>query len=246
LYENRNNAKSDLDAARAAYESGMASLRSIEKQLEMARLKLGYTQLYAPVDGSIARVIAEVNENVGAGTPVVVLTSGKKLEVQVAIPEMLIAGIREGDKAEVTAGALQGKIFDAVIKEVGVASTGIGSTFPVSVQIQEEAPGLRSGMTADVTLYFKSTGKKDRIIIIVPTFAVGEDREGRFVFTVNPLDKYYGTIERKTVKIGDITTGGIEILEGLNEGEKVVTAGISKITPGQKVKLPAKDREKQR
>lgn len=246
LYENRNASKSELDSARAGYESSTASLRSLEKQLEMARLKLGYTQLYAPVNGSIARVSAEVNENVGAGTPVVVLTSGQKLEVQVAIPEMLIAGIREGDKAVVSAGALKGKTFDAVIKEVAVSSTGIGSTFPVTVQIQENAPGLRSGMTAEVTLHFKSAGKKTQKVIIVPTFAVGEDRQGRFVYTVKRLDDTYAAIERKPVKTGDITTGGIEILDGLTEGDQVVTAGISKITPGQKVKAPSGEREKQK
>ena len=74
---------------------------------------------------------------------------------------------------------------------------------------------------------------------MVPTVAVAEDRSGRFVFTVKPLDDTFGTIQRKDVEIGEITSGGLEILSGLSDGDVVVTAGISRIKPGQKVKLPA-------
>ncbi len=236
LYENRNASKSDLDAARAAYESGNATLRSFEKQLEMARLQHSYTRLYAPVQGSIAGINAEVNENVGAGTPVVLLTGGKKLEVRVAIPESLITGIREGEQVSIAADALPGKALTGTIKEVGVASTSTGSTFPVTVQLDETPKDLRSGMSAEVTFRFKSAGKSKSIM--VPAFAVCEDRGGRFVYTVKPLDAATGTIERKAVKSGDITGDGIEILSGLAEGDMVVTAGVSRIKPGQKVKLP--------
>jgi multidrug efflux pump subunit AcrA (membrane-fusion protein) len=56
---------------------------------------------------------------------------------------------------------------------------------------------------------------------------------------VKPIDDTLGTIARKDVETGDITSEGLEILSGLSDGDMVVTAGISRIKPGQKVKLPA-------
>jgi RND family efflux transporter MFP subunit len=238
MYENRSASKSELEAARAAYESAQASLRSTEKQLELAKLKVNYTRLYAPVKGSIANVLKEVNENVNAGMPVVMLTSGKKLEVEVSIPEILISLVKEGGKVTLKMDALPGKTLQGIIIEVGVSPIGGGAAYPVTVRIEETLPELRSGMTAEVSFTLTSTGKKERIM--VPSFSVGEDRSGRFVLTVKPLDDTFGTIVRKNVETGDITSEGLEILSGLSDGDMVVTAGISRIKPGQKVKLPAK------
>ena len=54
LYENRNASRSDLDAARAAFESAQASVRSLAKQIELARSQLSYTRLLAPADGEMS------------------------------------------------------------------------------------------------------------------------------------------------------------------------------------------------
>jgi RND family efflux transporter MFP subunit len=237
MYENRNAPKSQLDMARATYESASALLRSTEKQLEMAKLRVSYTRLYAPVNGSIASVDREVNENVAAGTPVVMLTSGKKLEVQISIPGILISSVKEGSSATVKVDALPDRSLTGTIMEVGVSPVAGGSAYPVTVQIEETLAELRSGMSAEVSIPFTSTNKEKRIV--VPPVSVGEDRNGRFVFTVKPLDDTFGTIERKKVTTGDITTDGLEVLSGLADGDMVVTAGISLIKPGQKVRLPA-------
>ncbi len=241
LYENRNVSKSDLDASRAAYQSAQAFLRSTQKQLELARLKVSYTRLYAPVDGSIARIDAEVNENVSAGMPVVVLTSGKKLEVKISIPEIMISGVKEGEKVSVKVDALPGKTLEGVIVEVGVSPTAGGAAYPVTVRVEDTPSELRSGMSAEVSFKLVSAGDTKKERIVVPSISVSEDRDGRFVFTVKPLDEKFGTIVRKTVETGDLTSDGLEILSGLSDGDMVVTAGISRIKPGQKVKLPAKE-----
>jgi len=237
LYENRNASKSDLDAARAANDSAQAFLRSTEKQLELTKLQVSYTRLYAPVTGSIARVDIEVNENVAAGTPVVVLTSGKKLEVGISIPEILISQVKKGQKATIKMDAIPGQSLKGIVVEVGVSPTRGGAAYPVSVRIEDSHTSLRSGMTAEVSIQLVSSSKKE--IIVVPAFAVGEDRSGRFVFAVKPQDEVYGTIVRKQVEIGEITSQGLEIISGLTDGDVVVTAGISRIKPGQKVKVSA-------
>ena len=54
---------------------------------------------------------------------------------------------------------------------------------------------------------------------------------------VEPADSGYGIVHKKSVTIGELDSKGIKIVEGLNDGEYLVIAGVSKITEGQKVKF---------
>jgi len=234
LYENQNASRSELDAARAGAESAEAEVQAMEKRLERSETQLTYTQLIAQVDGAVSSIIAEVNENVKTGQEVLTLASGRKTEVQVGVPEILISGIREGSTVKVTFDAIAGKSFDAVVTEVGIA-TGAASTYPVTVRLSRQDPSIRQGMAAEVAFTFRSRGGRERMI--VPTYAVGEDRQGRFVYVVTPTGEGLGVAKRRPVTVGELIKEGIEVIEGLSDGELVVTAGVSRITDGLEVKL---------
>ena len=237
LFESNNIAKSNYDAARANYESAKAAVQAADKQLELVRLQRSYTRLTAPLSGSIASVNVEVNENVGAGQPVVMLTSGSKIEVKFSIPELLITQIKEGNKATVSFDALPDKELSATVIEVGIASISTGTTYPVTVQLDQQEDAILSGMAATVAYRFESKDERERFI--VPSHAVAEDQKGRFVFSVEPIqdETGFGIVHRKPVTIGEITLDGIEIFKGLNDGDLVVTAGISRISDSLKVKM---------
>ncbi len=237
LYENANLSRAELDAARTASESAASSVSAYERELELARLQLSYTRLTAPAAGAVASVNVEVNENVQVGETVVLLTSGSNLEVEVGVPGVLISGITQGSNATVTFDALPGRTFDGIVTEVGVAATGPGLTFPVRVRLVETASDIRPGMAVEVGFLFDSASQ--RVVYLLPSAAVGEDREGRFVFVVQPTEPGVGTIERRAVSVGELTTDGLEVIEGLNDGDRVVTAGWSKIEPGLQVRLPS-------
>jgi RND family efflux transporter MFP subunit len=235
LYENRNASKQDLDGARAAFESASAQVESIEKRLELAKLQVSYTLLKAPYDGAVADVRVDVNENVGAGTPVVVLTSGEAPEVTVSVPEVLIAQVRPGSPATVSCDAFPGENMKAKVTEVGVTSTAFATTFPVTVRLESAREGVRPGMAAEVSFRFETAGTQERMI--VPAVAVGEDRLGRFVFTIELAGEGLGVARRRPVQVGELTSEGLEILDGVEEGDLVITAGVSRIAEGQKVRL---------
>ena len=235
LYEDGSASKDQLDSAIAAAQSGQAQVDAATQKLESARRQLGYTNLRAPVNGSIASVPVEVNENVQQGQTVVLMTSGARPEVEVAIPEVLIAQIREGDPVTVTFDALPGANFDAVVTEVGVAATGAATTFPVKVRLARTSQDIRSGMAANVTFSFASANDRERFYL--PSHAVGGDRDGRFVFLLEPSGDGVGVVRRTPVEVGDLTRDGLEILSGISEGQDVVTAGVRRLIDGQRVKL---------
>jgi RND family efflux transporter MFP subunit len=237
LWENNNASQNELDAARANEESSRAAVAAAAEALKGAERKLGYTKLTAPVDGAIASVPVTVNENVNQGQTVVLLTSGERPEVEVAMPGVLIAQVREGDRVSAVFDALPGDTFEAVVTEVGVAATGVATTFPVTVRLVAESSAVRSGMVAEVAFRFART--QDAAALYVPAVAVGEDREGRYVFVVRPTGEAgVAEVERRAVTVDEqLTPDGIRIVSGLKAGERVVTAGVRRLADGQRVRL---------
>ena len=237
LYENNNASKAELDAVRAGSESAEAGVQTAQKQVELAQLQLSYTTLQAPARGAIAQVNVEVNENVGAGQLAVLLTSSSELEVQVSMPEVLISQIRKGSPVTVTCDAVPDKEYAAIVTEVGIAATGMVTTFPVTVRLDRSDADIRPGMAMVVMFRFESRDQRERFI--VPSVAVGEDRKGRFVYLVEPIveESGFGIVRRKGVVIGEPRSDGLEIFEGLVDGDLVVIAGISRIMDGKKVRI---------
>lgn len=239
LYENDNASLSQWDQARAAAESAAALVESLEKRLELAQRQLDYTRLTAPVAGAIAAVAVEVNENVQAGQPIVTLFSRTMPEVEVDLPGSVITEVEEGDSAVVECDAHSGEILDGFITEVGVAASG-STTFPVTVQLRTRSDLVRPGMAAEVTFRLASS-KEDVTRILVPAVAVGEDRDGRFVFLAEQQADGTAVVRRRPVTVGGLTTGDqqdrIEILDGLAAGDVIVTAGVRRLEDGRKVRL---------
>jgi RND family efflux transporter MFP subunit len=247
LYENNNASREELDASRAGDESGKAAVRAATKELELTRLQLSYTRLSASLEGAIAEVPVEVNENAKAGQPIAHLYSGGPPEVKVAIPEAYIAQIQKGKLVSITFDSLPDKEFKARVTEVGVAATGAATTFPVTARLDNPDPTIRSGLAANMTFEFG----RDKPYLVVPLQAVVEDGDGRFVLILERKGPELGVVRRRPVTVGSLasmecrligTLGtqpceGIEVLDGLKVGELVVTAGVKRIIDGEEVKL---------
>jgi len=234
LYEDNNAAKSELDATRAAAESSRAQVQAAIKRRDQAQQRVGYTVLRAPVDGAIAQRSIEVSENVEPGDPAFLLTSGSRTEVRVAVPGVIIDQVREGQPVSIKFNAFPAREYAGSVTEVGVAVTGSASIFQVTARLDDQAPEIRSGMAAEVTFKFRSDSQSDAVS--VPWVAVGEDREGRFVFVLEPAGDGTGAVRRRAVVLGELLER-IEILEGLSEGELVVTAGVRRLTDGMTVSV---------
>ncbi len=239
LYANSNASLNDLDSARAQAESASAVVRAASKALEIARLNISYTKLTADEGCSIASLNAEVNENVAAGQQVAAVSCGDAYEVTLDLPESLIGSVDESTPVSIRFGAIPKQEFSGTISEIAVSSGGGSAAFPVVVKISGSHPSLRSGLAADVTFQFDSAASQDGGFVL-PVTAVISDPGGTFVFVAEP-DGTNGeaVVRRRDVMLGELTQSGIEVTEGLEVGDRVITAGISVIRDGQRVLLPA-------
>ncbi len=238
LYENNNASRNELDSARANAESTEAQVKANQKALEIAELNVEYTQLIANNECSIASVSVEVNENVNAGQEIVRANCGSTLEVEIAVPESLIQGIVQNTAAEISFTSIPDQTFPGRVTEVGVAATGGGNTFPVTVRIDNEHPELRSGLAANIRIITQATGNQNGDLIIVPAQAVVEDSQGIHVFLLEPSEEEgVGIVRRQAVEIGELTSAGLEVKQGLDDGDQLITAGLTVVNDGMKVKI---------
>lgn len=235
LYERSNASEADFDAAQAAADSSAANVESVKKKLEAARLQVQYCRLESPSSGRVAEIPVGLNENVRKGQAIVTLTAGALSDVEVAIPETLIPEIRVGQSAQVRFDAFPSRQYKAQVREVApVASEGL-STYAVTMRLNRRDRDVLPGMAAAATFELGAADARPRFCIA--PHAVGEDRDGRFVFVVARHGDGLGVVERRGVRIGELVSDGLEIFDGLDNGELVVVSGVARITNGQQVLL---------
>ena len=235
LYESGSVSLADFENAKTAQDAADAQRSSLQKRLELLSVQIGYTRLKAPLDGTIVAVNNEVGEVINVGTPVLFLNAKEfDPEVTIAIPDVMISKVNSGDQVRVQISATENKSFNGVVTEIGVP-LGLQTTYPVTVKIKDKAGQIRPGMAADVIFEFDGNDAVERYLI--RSTAVGEDQDGIYVYKLNMLDSVLAVAERTEVAVGDLTNEGIEVLSGIEEDQLIVTAGVSKITNGMKVKL---------
>ena len=238
LYFNDNVSKAEYDSALANFKSAQAQVEAATKQVEYDKLQLGYTKLISPGSGTIAEELSEENETIQAGTPVYTLSLDGDLEVEFFVPESLIGQVKSGADVVIIADTAQGGEIPGTITKVGNVSTGFGRTFPVKAKLINPSDAIKSGMTAKVRINFNFS---DEDVIIIPLQSVITDPSGNsYVYILEDVSNAEGVVTKTDVKVGKVTTRGIEILEGLKDNDLVIIAGMSKVVEGQKVEVPPK------
>ncbi|MEM9113621.1 MAG: efflux RND transporter periplasmic adaptor subunit [Myxococcota bacterium] len=242
LFENKNASVSDLDTARAQRDSAASAVAAQYQVVRSLQRQLGYATLEAKADGVVREVDVEATEVVSAGQSIGVLQSGDELEVDIDMPEVFINRFGRGKKVQVVLTTMGDKLVEGEVSEIGVA--GLSKVaYPVTIRLLKRPEGLEVGMAANVVFEFEPLSEGGSALT-VPTTAVGEDREGTFVFLIEQSEsdkaEELGTVRRQGVQTGRIETTGIEVLSGVQPGQRVVTAGVSRIFEGLKVKVPKK------
>ncbi len=235
LYENGNVSLSEYEQSKTTYESAKEQVKQIDKQTDQLRKQISYTKLYAPMDGIVGQVLAERNENVSQGQTIVEFNSGSDLEVVVGMPEAYISRISVNEEVKIQFPSQPDLHYEGTITEVSYSSGQQSSTYPVTVKISNSDEFLRPGMTADVS--FKIHGGILENAIFVPIVSVAHEEGSNYIFVLKRLSGDTAIVNKQKIEVGKITDNGFEVLAGINEGQFVVTAGVSKLTDGMKVKV---------
>ncbi len=188
-----------------------------ETLLAEAEKTLADTYLRAPFAGVVTAVAVEAGEVAAANSPVVSLISSGALEVESFAPEINIAALALGDRAEITLDAYGERVvFPAAVSALDPAETvrdGV-STYKVTLRFLVADERIRSGMTANIVV--KTDERAD--VLLVPAGAVVYRAGYAFVRTPAGAE-----VEERPITIGaESSFGEVEILSGLEAGELVL------------------------
>lgn len=226
--------------SQADFDQLKAQFSSAKAQLENAQNRLEYTHLYASFDGIIAERYVENFQETNAQTPIVALHDLNNINFKVDVPESILINVAPNAiPPKVTAyfESIPDRTFDLTYKEISTQADAVTKTYQVVFTMPSpKSYTLLPGMSARVRVE-RSAELGASANFYLPAHAVLMDAEGNYVYTVSRSGEGQGTIKRQAVSIGEITSWGIEIYSGIDVGQHVVTAGMSKVTDGMLVKF---------
>ena len=218
LYEAGGLSKSDLDAIEMAYK---VSKTAYENLLENSILT-------SPIDGVITARNYDVGDMYAMSAPLFTVEQIKPVKLLVAVSESDYSKIKKGDDAVITADAVPGKTFYGKVTRLYPTVDPATRTVTVEVQVANNYNTLRPGMFTRVKLNF-GTNKS----VVIPDVAVVKQQGSgeRFVYVLNSD----GTVNYQPVVLGRRLGAEYEVLEGIQDGAKVVTGGQLRLKDGIKV-----------
>ena len=210
------------------YEKAVAGLKQLGVQLQVNRNKLGYTKLYAPVDGYVESVHFSPAEMVDAGTSVFSLLDVSSMEVEADIP----AGeYRQRDRFAGYVCRPSGLGEDYRMRLLSLTPKADGNQLYRLRLAFEERPGrgLTAGMNAEVGISVADTAAVRGFA--VPLCAVFRDGERACVWEFRPDS----TVVKRPVEIGNTDAEGrAVVVGGLTGGERIVRAGVNVLQDTEK------------
>ncbi len=205
-------------------QSKLSQAESAEK---IARIALDDTKLYAPVAGVISEKMASVGQAAAPGIPVVKIVDIHSVKVGISIPENDISKFSNGASATITTKAAADEVYTGKLVEKGVTANPLSRSYIVKYQVSNQGGRLLPGMICDVVVGNATT--TEGVILPVSTVLLSADNT-HFVW----LDAN-GVAERRAVIPGAMLPEGILIESGLNKDDKVIVAGMDKVSSGMKV-----------
>ncbi len=223
------------------YNQLESNLAAAEASLESTKQNLLYAKLEAPFSGVVAKRDIENFEEVQAKQTVFILQDVSTIDIKIDIPESIMILTSEDSAPEVVAifDAIPDQTFPLTFKEIATQADNETNTYEVTMSMPRvEGFNILPGMsvTARAT---RNAVQNEQIAstVYVPAHAVLEDGIGRYAFVAVSEGDGKATVQRKDVVTGSLTSVGLEIVSGLEKGEKLVVAGMSRMFDGLQVKV---------
>lgn len=218
LYEAGGLSKSDLDAIELQYN---VTKTQVDNLLEN-------TVLRSPVNGVVTARNYDQGDMYSMSAPIYTVEQIVPVKLLVGISESDYSKVKKGDSVEITADAVPDKTFYGKVEKIYPTIDPATRTFTVEVVVSNNYKTLRPGMFARVTVNFGSNNS-----VVIPDVAVVKQQGSgeRFVYILNDDN----TVTYQRVVLGRRMGAEYEVLEGIEDGAKVVTGGQIRLKDGIKV-----------
>ena len=220
LYEVGGLSKSDLDAIEMAYNVSKTQYNNLKEN----------ATLVSPINGVITARNYDAGDMYAMSAPIYTVEQIRPVKLLVGISESDYTKVRKGDSVEIKADAVPDLTFYGKVEKIYPTIDAATRTFLTEVVVNNNYNTLRPGMFARVTVDFGSNNN-----VVIPDVAVVKQQGSgeRFVYVLNED----GTVSYVRVVLGRRMGAEYEVLEGLKDGDKIVTGGQIRLKDGIKVSV---------
>ncbi|MEY3462001.1 MAG: hypothetical protein RLZZ03_1654 [Pseudomonadota bacterium] len=212
--------------SRRTLDESAAAQQVAEAKLALARATAARLKIIAPFDGLAGIRLVNVGDYLKDGADIVNVEDIDAIFVDYRLPERFQTKIRRGQTSVIELDALPGRNFTATVLAIDPLIDANGRSVGVRACIDNRRLQLRPGMFARVNAVF---GQRDNARVI-PEEAILPQGGKQFVIKlVNGTEPNSRVTQRVEVKIGLRSPGKVEVLEGLEAGDTVVTAGQQRV-----------------
>ena len=223
----------------AAVVAAQRRVAAQEALVAQERQRKSFTELTSPVTGSVLERVLEPGDLAQPGDEVLRLGDFSQIQVQVQISELELAEVRVGQTAQVQLDAFPDRIFTGEVTQISLAADATARLIPVEVTIPNNESRIGRGLLARVNF-----GRQNNSSIVVPETAVQVAAEGAknsesdtaTIFILQG-EAEQPTVAAREVKLGDRANSQVEIVTGLEPGEKFVVRSSGDLQDGDTVRL---------
>ena len=231
------------DRAVTSAQQASARLDQQARNLELLRETVSDTALRAPFDGIVNTIEVQNFGTVAPGEPVVTLYQDDGLRATILVNYGIASQLTLGREVTVVPDNGSQEPLGASVTEIARRATAV-SSFPIVISLDETRPDLRPGMAVEVSITFDLPDNLRGIPIPLSALATQRpanlhDADSRTadVFVYGPGEGDTGTVEPRQVRIGAVIDDLLILTDGVEPGERIVTAGVPFLHPGQVVRL---------
>jgi len=218
-------------AQQTSAKTSRSKLDQAIADLKLSEQKLSYTSLRADADGVVTTVAGDAGVVVSAGQRVVTVARPNELEAVFDVPDAHINDVRASSMTQIALLLSPARRYPARVREISPMADPKTRTYRVKTQILSPPPGLRLGMNVVVTL----AQAEGPAVIAVPATALFQKNRDPAVWIV----KADHALELRPVTVARYESNEVLISGGIEAGERVVTAGVHRLSPGEQVRLLA-------
>jgi len=218
-------------APRVTAENAETALEAAQAGLSAAQARRGDRQIRAPFAGVLGLSTVTAGTLISPGAVITTLDDISVVRVDFPVPERYLAVLRSGVPIVATADAFGGETFAGRIALIDTRVNEQTRAATARAEIPNPGGRIRPGMMMRVAVK-----QGVRQSLAVPEAAVQYEGDSAYVFRIAPGERGL-TAQRIGVDAGSVENGFVEILSGLNTGDRVVATGLNRIQPGSPVRV---------
>ncbi len=219
--------------SQSQYDEAKANFDAANARVSEAEALLSKKTIRAPFDGTVGIRLVDRGQFIATGTPIVEINMLDPIYADYTLSEKNLADVAVGYMVMATVAGAPGAEFEGKVSAINTSVNAETRTVRIRATLANSDKRLRPGMFASL----QTLQPEDDTVVTVPRTAISYNTYGDFAFVVEDNDEGQQVAKRRSVRSGDTRDGKVAILEGLKEGDTIVSKGLLRLRSGQSVRI---------